>query len=360
MSVPVLTAPHAHAHASVRGVMLTVWLALLPASTYGLWLFGWPALNLLLVTCAFALLGEALSLRIAGRPLRPYLTDGSALLTAWLLAMSLPPWAPWWIGAVGGLFAVVVGKHVFGGLGQNLFNPAMLARVALLISFPLEMTQWANPAPLGSAQAPGFMDGLLITFGGHPAIDSVTGASILGHIKTELSRGHEVAAALAGNFDRLDAAVGGMRGSLAETSAGLLLLGGLFLIARRVIGWQIPLGLLGSVALFSGIAHLVDPGRFADPLVHLLSGGLMLGAFFIATDPVGSPASRLGQFLFGAGCGALVFAIRTWGGYPEGVAFAVLLMNAATPLIDHYVRPRIYGRRRDGAPLEVKRKGASQ
>lgn len=353
MSTRVTAAPHTHAAGSVRGVMLTVWLALLPATAWGVWLFGWPSLFLLLVTVAFTLFGEAVALRIGGRPCLPLLSDGSALVTAWLLAMSLPPWAPWWVGAVGGLFAAVVGKQVFGGLGQNLFNPAMLARVALLISFPMEMTQWVGPAPLGSANAPGLLDGLAITFGGHPDIDAVSGASLLGHVKTELGRGNDLATALAGGFSPLGALLGQTRGSFAETSALLLLVGGLLLIFRRVIGWHIPAAMLGSITLLAGLAHLIDPEAYAGPLVHLLSGGLILGAFFIATDPVGSPASTTGKLIFGTGCGMLTYAIRTWGGYPEGLAFAVLLMNAATPLIDRYVRPRIYGRRRDGTPIDA-------
>jgi electron transport complex protein RnfD len=255
---------------------------------------------------------------------------------------------------VGGLFAALVGKQVFGGIGQNLFNPAMLARAVLLISFPLEMTQWVAPHPFGTADAPSLLHGLAITFGDSADLDAVSGASLLGHLKTELARGHGLSASLAGPFDGYGAAIGRIRGSLAETSALLLGLGGLFLLARRITGWHTPFAMLGSVAVLSALFHAIDPERFADPLIHLLSGGLVLGALFIATDPVGAPATRRGQLLFGAGCGALTWVIRTFGGYPEGVAFAVLLMNAATPLIDHYVKPRIYGRRRDGAPLPLR------
>jgi electron transport complex protein RnfD len=265
--------------------------------------------------------------------------------------MSLPPWAPWWFGVLGGVFAIVIGKQIFGGLGQNVFNPAMLARVALLISFPLEMTQWVMPPPLFAAAAPDFMEGLRITFLGAPNVDAVSGATLLGHVKTELGRGTELGAALAGNFHWASAGLGIRSGSFGETSALLVLLGGIYLIARRIITWHIPVAMLGAVALPALVMNMLDPAHYPDAVYHLLTGGVMLGAFFIATDYVTSPSSPSGQIIYGAGCGLLVWIIRTFGGYPEGVAFAVLIMNAMTPLIDHWVRPRIYGRDRKGAPL---------
>lgn len=343
--------PHTHGKLSLGQIMFIVWLALLPASLYGVWLYGWPALNLLLLSAAAAMAAEAIALRIAGKPVMPTLRDGSALLTGWLLAMTLPPWAPWWVAVVGAFFALIVGKHVFGGIGQNIFNPAMLGRVALLIAFPLEMTTWVDPQPLFSAQAPGFIESLGITFSGAVQLDAISGASLLGHIKTEVGRSIPLHDALHGSYSAQSAAMGQMRGSLGETSAVLILVGGMLLLARRIISWHIPFFMLGSVALLATIMNLIDPARYADAGVHLLSGGLLLGAFFIATDPVGSPSTRRGQVIYAAGCGALVYVIRTWAGFPEGVAFAVLLMNAATPLIDHYVRPRIYGRERNGSPL---------
>jgi electron transport complex protein RnfD len=350
MTTPI-SGPHYHGRRSVGGIMAQVMLALVPATAFALWQFGWPAVFLFLLTLGSAVFTEALSLRLAGKPLRPFLLDGSGLLTAWLLALSLPPWAPWWIGVVGGAFAIVLGKQVFGGIGQNLFNPAMLARVALLISFPVQMTRWTVPQPLFGAGAPGFVDGLKITFLGGADIDTLSGATVLGHSKTELTRGVGLDVSLSDVYAPLDHLLGLSAGSLGETSALLLLLGGLFLLARRIITWQIPAAMLGTVALLAGVMHLIDPLRYADPLLHVLAGGLMLGAFFIATDPVTSPSSGLGQLVFGAGCGALIYVIRTWGGFPEGLAFAVLIMNAATPLIDHYLRPRVYGRNRRGAPL---------
>ena len=346
-------APHAHDQDSVPRLMSAVLLAILPATLYGLVLFGWPALNLLVVTVLVGLACEAGCLWLAGRPIRSGIMDGSALLTGVLLALSLPPWAPWWIGAVGAGFAIVVGKQVFGGTGQNIFNPAMLARVMLLVSFPVEMTTWLEPHLWWSGTSPGWLEGWLITFGHSTATDGVTGATILGYARTELGMNHSLSQILPGHYQASAAALGWTGGSLGETAEWLVLLGGLWLLWRRVITWYIPVGMLGAMLVLASGFHLLDPQRFADPGLHLLSGGLMMGAFFIATDPVTSPISSLGQVVFGIGCGALVYIIRTWGGYPEGVAFAVVLMNAATPLIDHYIRPRAYGRTWSGKPRPV-------
>lgn len=340
--------PHAHAPASVPRIMATVMLALTPATLFGFWLYGWPAVFVWAVCIAAALAGEAAMLGLQQRAVRPAILDGSGVLAAWLLALSLPPWAPWWIAAVGSLFAVVVVKQVFGGLGQNVFNPAMTARVMLLISFPLEMTTWVPPP----GALPGFVDSLAITFGG-ASLDAVSSASLLGHVKTEFSRGLDLQQALAGQAAPLQALWGMRVGSMGETSALLILAGGLFLIARRVIGWHAPAALLAGVALPALAMNLIDPAHYAGPVFHLLSGGVMLAAFFIATDPVTTPNTAAGQLLFGLGCGLLTYVIRTWGAYPEGVAFAVMLMNAATPAIDRYVKPRIYGRTRKGAALAV-------
>lgn len=354
MSTPsAISGPFAHDRSSVNRIMLQVCLALLPATLFGLYLFGWPAINLWLLTCASALASEALCLHWLGQPLRR-LQDGSALLTGWLLALSLPPWAPWWIGVGGAAFAIGIGKQLYGGIGQNIFNPAMLARVALLIAFPLQMTSWALPAPLGSTAAPGFVEGLAITFGG-ALPDGMSGATALGNLKTELTLGRSAEAILAGDFALVPALLGSSAGSLGETSELLLLLGGLWLLFRRVIHWEIPLSMLLGVLVLAAIAHQIDPARYPGGLYHLASGGLLLGALFIATDPVTSPVSRKGRLIFGAGCGVLVYVIRTWGSFPEAVAFAVLFMNALSPLIDRYWRPRAYGRTAGGKPLAIGR-----
>jgi electron transport complex protein RnfD len=346
-----LGGPYTHGRSSVSRTMVLVMLALLPATLFGLYRFGWPAIWLFAVTLLTAIAAEAFSLRLMNKPQKPFLLDGSALLTGWLLAMTLPPWAPWWIGVVGALLAIIIGKQVFGGIGQNLFNPAMVARVALLISFPLEMTTFVSPQPLLSAHAPGLLDGLAVTFGSSPLVDAVSSATPLGHVKTELSRGIAAGQALRETYGFKQLFLGTANGSLGEVSALLLLPGGLALIWLRIITWHIPVAMLGTLALLAGVFHLIDPAGYSGPLFHLFSGAAMLGAFFIATDLVTSPVSVRGQLLFGAGCGALVYIIRTFAGYPEGVAFAVMLMNACTPLIDHYLRPRIYGRDRKGQPV---------
>ncbi len=349
--------PYTHDRNSVGRIMGLVLLALLPATLFSLYLFGWPAIFLFATTIFACLLFEAASLRLAGKRVRPFLLDGSALLTGWLLAMTLPPWAPWWIGVVGAFLAIVIGKQVFGGIGQNLFNPAMVARVALLISFPLEMTLFNSPLPLFTPEAPGLLESLAITFGDSTRLDAISGATTLGHLQTELGRGIPLETAGSGVASLWQLTLGRTSGSLGETSALLLLLGGLFLLYKRIISWHIPLAMLGTLTLLAGLFHLLDPQHYVGPLIHLTSGAAVMGAFFIATDLVTSPVSMRGQLLFGAGCGLLVFAIRTWTGYPEGVAFAVMLMNACTPLIDHYLKPRIYGRDRKGEPLSYAKQG---
>lgn len=351
-SPPLIGGPYLKQSPSVGHIMAVVMVALTPAMLYGLYQFGWPAANLFLVTIAAAIFSEAACLWAVNKPVRPALTDGSAILTGWLLAMTLPPWAPWWIGVVGSLFAIVLGKHVFGGLGQNLFNPAMVARVVLLISFPVEMTYFVAPHPFAGPGAATFLEGLAITFGyGAPAVDAVSSASVLGHIKTELGLGVAWTDAFMGAFDMRAVTFGAVPGSLGETSAPLLVLGGLVLLGARIVTWHIPVAMIGTIALLAGAFNAYDPLHYPDLWVHVLSGATLLGAFFIATDLVTSPVSPLGKVVFGAGCGALVYIIRTWAGYPEGVAFAVLIMNAATPLIDRYLKPRVYGRTRKGEPL---------
>lgn len=343
---------HVGTNVTVSRIMWQVILAISPATVFGLLLFGWPALNLFIITVSSAVFFEAFCLRLSGRKATSVIRDGSALLTGWLLAMSLPPWAPWWIGVVGSALAIILGKQVYGGLGQNLFNPAMLARVALLISFPVEMTTWANVSPLFFAQSPGLVESWQITFGGLENLDASTGATTLGYIKTEFSQNHLLPGILK-DYSGILSVIGWTRGSLAETSALLLVLGGLWLIRQGVIQWPIPVSLLLTVTVLAGIFHSLDSQHYISPFVHLTSGGMMCVAFFIATDYVTSPNTKAGQLVFGAGCGLLTFVIRTWGAYPEGVAFAILLMNAAAPLIDHYIRPRIYGRDRKGKPLEM-------
>ncbi|TWH77418.1 electron transport complex protein RnfD [Azomonas agilis] len=351
MSSPSIAAgPFAHDRSSVDRIMLQVCLALAPATFFGLVLFGWPAINLFIVTCGSAIAIEAACLHLMNQPMSRLL-DGSALLTGWLLAISLPPWAPWWIGVGGSLFAIGIGKQLYGGIGQNIFNPAMLARVALLIAFPLQMTTWALPAPLFTSGAPGFIEGLHITFGGMPLTDAMVGATALGGLKTEMTLNRTAEEVLNQSFSFWPAFFGSTPGSMGETSELLLLAGGIWLVLRKIIHWEIPVTMLGSVFLMGVIAQQVNPQAYPGGFYHLASGGLILGAFFIATDPVTSPISRTGRIIFGLSCGVLVYLIRTWGNFPEAVAFAVLFMNSLTPLIDRYWRPRAYGRNSSGKPL---------
>ncbi|KJV06575.1 RnfABCDGE type electron transport complex subunit D [Methylocucumis oryzae] len=343
---------HIGANKTVSQIMWQVVLALMPATAFGLWLFGWPAWHTFLLTVAAALFFEAFCLRLQNKAVKPALMDCSALVTGWLLAMSLPPWSPWWLCVTGSALAIILGKHVYGGLGQNLFNPAMLARVALLISFPVEMTTWPNISPLFFSASPGLVESWHITLSGIAQPDAVTGATTLGYIKTEFSQNHVLSEILQ-DYSAILNFIGWTRGSLGETSTLLIALGGLWLIKQNIIRWHIPVSLLASVAVLASIFHLSDSEHYVSPFLQLNSGALMLIAFFIATDYVTSPNTPMGQIVFGSGCGVLIFVIRTWGAYPEGAGFAVLLMNSATPLIDYYIKPRIYGRDRKGKPLEI-------
>jgi len=349
--------PFTHAPTSVSRTMTLVLAALVPATLFDIWLFGWPALFMFLVTVGACVAIEAIILAVSNRPVSQTLNDRSVILTGWLLAMSMPPWAPWWVCVIAAIFAVGIAKHAFGGLGQNVFNPAMVGRIAVLVSFPLPMTTFVSPAPIGAAGAPGFFEGLSIIFGGSRQFDSLSAASSLGYVKTELSRGIPVNQSILHAPGLTDLSMGLHAGSFGETSAILILLGGLFLIARRVISWHIPVAVLVTLAAVSGLANAIDPARYTPAWFHLLSGATMLGAFFIATDYVTSPVSKGGQLVFGFGVGLLTWVIRTYAGYPEGMAFAVLLMNALTPIIDHHIRPRAFGRTRKGEPLPLAKGG---
>ena len=350
-TLDLVASPHAHGGGGVSTIMRRVMLALTPATLFGLWLFGWPAINLFIITLGSCLFFEFLSHRLMG--IKPTLGDGSALLTGWLLALTLPPWAPWWIGVVGGFIAIVIGKQVFGGLGQNLFNPAMVARVALLVSFPVVMTQWVVPQPMFSPASPGFVEGLRITFVSPVIPDAIASASLLGHAKTEMSRGLDLIQAFATPTAPVSSTVGMRAGSLGESASLFLLAGGLWLFFSGVINWHIPVGVLAGIAVPAAIGHAVDPAHYLSAKDHVLAGAAVLGAFFIATDYVTSPNTATGQLVFGLGVGLMTWIIRTWGGYPEGLAFAVLIFNALTPVIDRYLKPRILGRRRDGRELDL-------
>ncbi len=315
------SSPHAHSGTTTDRVMRDVIYSLLPACAVSVYLFGWRALLVLLLAIGGCLATEALCRKGMGQP--STLADGSAALTGILLAMNLPPSAPWWLVLVGAVVAIAIGKQVYGGLGHNPFNPALVARVVLLISFPVQMTSWTTPAPLGSG------------------LDAVTSATPLGAMKTAVMLTGKLPEALSGGLGHYF--FGSMAGSLGEVSVLALLLGAAYLFWRRVLTWHIPATFLGSVVVCSGLFWLIDPARYPDPLFHLFTGGLILGAFFMATDMVTSPVTSRGMLVFGVGCGLITVLIRLFGGYPEGVSFAILLMNAVTPLIDRFTRPRKFG-----------------
>ncbi|MBN2793104.1 MAG: RnfABCDGE type electron transport complex subunit D [Desulfuromonadales bacterium] len=315
------SSPHIHSGETTDKVMRLVIYALLPATLLSIYFFGLPALGVLLI-CTLGCVGfEALACRIMGRP--QSIADGSAALTGILLALNLPPSSPWWMSLLGAAIAILIGKQVYGGLGYNPFNPALVARVVLLISFPVQMTSWTAPAPIGSG------------------VDAVTAATPLGEMKTAVMLTGKLPEMATSGFS--DYFLGNMGGCLGEVSALALLLGGIFLLYKKIITWHTPFSFIGTVIIVSGIFWLVDPTKYPNPLFHLITGGLILGAFYMATDMVSSPVTYKGMLIFGFGCGLLTVLIRLFGGYPEGVSFAILLMNAATPLIDRYTRPKIYG-----------------
>lgn len=335
-------APFLLKDASVSQVMTQVCLALIPGIAVYAWLVG-PAILVQLAVASFtALLAEAAILRLRDKPLALFLSDGSAVVTAWLIALTFPPLAPWWLVATGTLFAIVVAKHLYGGLGQNPFNPAMVAFAVCIVAFPALMSQW----PSIGLKLP-LLDQLNIIFGLAPRVDALSGATPLDAMKTalKLGEGQVNVAHLLENQD----IYGNFAGRGWEWVTGAYLLGGLWLWQRKLITWHAPLAFLAAMVLISGGLWLYRPDSFASPLFHLLSGGAMLGAFFIITDPVSGCTTPRGKLIFGFGAGLLAYIVRVFGGYPDGVAFAVLLMNLSAPLIDRLTQPRIFGMK-EGRP----------
>lgn len=325
---------------SVGAIMFKVLLALVPAVIAYVYVFGGAILVTLTLATVTALLCEATLLKMRGKPIQPFLMDFSAVVTAWLLALALPPLAPWWLVVVGTFFAIVIAKQLYGGLGYNPFNPAMVGYAVLLISFPVLMTKW--PAPLSLAQSPlGFFDQLHFIFSGLlPAdvqIDAVTSATPLDYLKTQLMLHHVTANIMTSPIFGSIGATGGEIISLAY------LLGGLYLWQQKIISWHLPTAFLGTLALIAGAFYLADATHFASPLFHLTTGASMLCAFFIITDPVSGPTTPRGKLYFAAGVAILTYLIRVYGGYPDGVAFSVLIMNMCVPLIDALTQPRVFG-----------------
>lgn len=335
MHFPTDGPPHLRPVNTVSLMMRRVLYALVPGTVVMLVLFGWGVLFNILLAIAAAVACEALMLRLRGRPVGLFLNDWSAVLAAVLLALALPPLLPWWMPVLGISFALIFGKHLYGGLGYNPFNPAMAGYVMLLVSFPREMTLWTPPGPWDGG-APGFLESVQIVFLGQlpagPALDAITQATPLEYARTSLGQGRTLWEI------REDPIFGAFAGKGWEWVNLLFLAGGLWLLRKKVIGWRIPLGVLAGIAVPALLFWAIDPDQYASPMFHWLSGGAMLGAFFIATDPVSAATTSRGRLYYGLGIGILIWVIRTWGGYPDGIAFAVLLMNMTAPLLDRYTR----------------------
>jgi len=332
-------APHLPPRASVRALMLEVLIALVPGVLAYVYFFGPGLLVQIALAVLFALLVEAACLKLRGRALLTFLGDGSAVLAAVLFALCLPPLAPWWVSALGMAVGIGLAKHAYGGLGYNLFNPAMVGYAVVLVSFPLELSQWLAPRGLGS-EAPGLIESLrIILVGAAPGAgwDAISMATPLDTVRQLTAQGQTLVEI------RSDPRFGDFGGRGWEWVANLFALGGLWLLIRRKIPWQTPAATLGSVILLSLPFWAMEPDLHPFPLQHVFSGALVLAAFFIVTDPVSGCSTPRGRLIFGAGVGVLTLAIRRWGSYPDAIAFAVLLMNCAAPFIDRYTRPRVYG-----------------
>ena len=305
--------PHIHSGDTISKNMYGVLIALVPAFIVSLYVFGLDALIITAFSVLFCIITEYGVQRFMFKK-EPTISDGSAIITGVLLAFNVPANLPIWILAIGAIVAIGVGKMSFGGLGNNIFNPALLGRVFLLISFPTQMTSWPLPSTMG-------------------AVDGLTGATVLANIKYNPSALPSIS----------DMFFGLESGSIGEMSVMALLLGLIYMLWKKIITWHIPVSVLLSVAVFAGGMYLIDPSPVNNPLIHLLSGGLMLGAVFMATDYATSPLSHKGMIIYGIGIGVITMCIRLWGAYPEGVSFAILIMNALTPLINNYVKPKRFG-----------------
>ena len=346
----IASSPYTHNQRQTSRIMLLVVLATLPGIAAQLWFFGWGTLLQIILACGSALAAEALVLRLRKQQIGAILGDNSALLTGLLLAVSVPPFTPWWMVVLGTVFAVIIAKQLYGGLGHNPFNPAMIGYVVLLISFPVQMNSWLPPFEIAKT-VPGLMDAVQIIFTGHAAtghtmdslrmgIDGISQATPLDTFKTSLHAGHPVDEILkSAIYSGVLAGAGWQWVNLGY------LLGGIFLLWQKTIRWHIPVAFLVSLTVCSTLGWIFSPQSLASPQLHLLSGATMLGAFFILTDPVTASTTNKGRLIFGALAGLLVWLIRSFGGYPDGVAFAVLLANITVPLIDYFTRPRVYGHR---------------
>lgn len=314
--------PHIHSGDSTQKIMYRVVYAMIPALLWSVFVFGLDAMRVTLIAVAACLAFEYLIQKFLLK-VKPTITDGSALVTGILLAFNVPSNLPWWIIIIGALAAVGIGKLSFGGLGNNIFNPALVGRVFLLISFPVQMTSW----PVNNRSG----------------IDAVTSATPLGIIKEGILNGTPISEISKSLPTTMDLFLGQIGGSLGEISAVLLILGGIYMLFTKVITWHIPVSIIVTAGLFSGIFWMVNPELYINPVFHILSGGLMLGAIFMATDMVSSPMTPKGQIIYGIGIGVLTILIRLFGAYPEGISFAILIMNALVPLLNRYIKPKRFG-----------------
>ncbi len=339
-SSPFITTP-----VSVSQIMLRVLIALIPGIALYVWYFGPAILVSITLASVTALATEAVMLKLRNRPLKPFLSDNTALLTAWLLALSIPALAPWWMVVVGTAFAIAISKHLYGGLGNNPFNPAMIGYAVLIISFPVHMTHWITPHPVGHLELT-FAEQLSYIFNGAlPAgltLDAVTMATPLDTLKTQLHLGLSV------EEIRDMPIFGRLAGKGSEMVAAGFAIGGLYLLATRIISWHLPVAYLASLFVTAELFHLLDPAHYVTPLFHWFSGAAMLGAFFILTDPVTSPTTLKGKLVFAVGAGVLTYLIRVFGGFPDGMAFATLIMNICVPLIDAWTQPKVFGKKGAG------------
>lgn len=324
-TIIVSASPHVHSARTSQKLMYDVLFALIPVFLVSLYVFGINALIATVAAVVSCVLFEYLIQRYLLKT-SVTITDGSALITGVLLAFNLPAGIPVWMIVVGSLVAIGVAKLSFGGLGFNVFNPALVGRVFLLVSFPVEMTLWPTAVENNTT-----------------LVDAVTGATTLGIIKDGMQFGETMTVISAQLPSTTDMFLGITAGSIGEMSAIALLIGGVFLIARKVISWHIPITVLATIAVMTGIFWLIDPELYANPLIHVLSGGAILGAFYMATDLVTSPVTKKGMVIFAIGIGVITVVIRLFGSYPEGISFAILIMNAFVPLINSYFKPRRFG-----------------
>jgi len=335
------TSPHTNFSNSVTRMMLLVIVAMVPAMIAYVWFFGWGILINSVLCIATAIGCEVAMLKLRHRPVIPFITDLSALVTALLIAFALPPIISWWLPVLATAFAIIIAKHLYGGLGYNPFNPAMAGYVVLLISFPKQMTAWL-PANSDQPYTLSFIENLRYNFFAElPATtsyDLITQATPLDVVEVQTGLGLSI--------DQIESGFVQMSGYFGvgwDWVSLMFLLGGLFLISKRVITWQIPVAMIATLALLSLIGYVFDQQANPDPLFHVLGGATMIGAFFIATDPVTASTTPRGRIYYGIGIAIITYVIRTWGNYPDGVAFGVLLMNIAVPTIDYYTKPKVFG-----------------